>query len=62
VLKCDVGEFFPPDNSVRVPERDPSRYADNYETLRIMRAFGEIANATVREALLVLVESLAKDL
>jgi transcriptional regulator with XRE-family HTH domain len=61
-LKCGVIKFFPPDNNVRLPERDIYRYADNYETLRIIRTFGDITSATVRAALLALVESLAKDL
>jgi transcriptional regulator with XRE-family HTH domain len=59
-LKCDVSEFFPPDDTVRVPERDLTRYADNYESLRILRAFGQIADEEVRTALVTLVEFIAK--
>lgn len=59
-LRCEVSEFFPPDDSVPVAERDLARHADNHETLRIMRAYGAIANATARTAVLALVELLAR--
>jgi transcriptional regulator with XRE-family HTH domain len=58
-LKCEVSELFPPNDSVR-PERDLTGYANDYESLRVLRAYGEIADATVRAAILTLVEFIAK--